>query len=166
MAAARLPGSPERRPRESSGWSCALAHLPSHVLALVPDALALVGLGLALLADVGGNFTHLLLGGPTNDDPRRLGNLELDSVRRLDGNRVRVAQRQLEVAAAQLSAVTDALDLQALLEAVRDTLDHVGHQGAGQAVQGAVLAAVGGPRYPHLVAHLLDVDLAVDALGE
>src|SRR3954452_717404 len=41
--------------------SCALADLPGHVLALVADALALVGLGGAHLADARGHLAHLLL---------------------------------------------------------------------------------------------------------
>src|SRR5947209_2887983 len=101
-AARRCPGSSER-PRSAGArrcpgswpspdgvasasapaWSspsCALAHLPRHVLALVADPLALVGLGLALLADVGGDLPDLLLGGALDDDAGRLGHLELDSV--------------------------------------------------------------------------------------
>ena len=62
---------------------------------------------------------------------------------RLDRDRVRVAERQLEGLALELGAVADALDLEALLEAVGDALDHVRDQAAGQPVQGAVLAAVG-----------------------
>ena len=46
----------------------------------------------------------------------------------------------------QRGAVADALDLEALLEALGDALDHVRDQRARQAVQRAVLAAVGRPR--------------------
>ena len=62
---------------------------------------------------------------------------------RLDRDRVRVAERELERLALEPGAVADALDLEALLEAVGDALDHVRDQAAGQPVQGAVLAAVG-----------------------
>ena len=99
--------------------SCALAHLPGDVLALVADALALVGLGRALLADVRRDLADELLGDALDDDAGRLRDLELDPVRRLDRHRVRVAERQLEVLALELRAVADALDLEALLVARR-----------------------------------------------
>ncbi len=58
-------------------------------------------------------------------------------------DRVRVADRELEVRAGQRGAVADALDLEALLEAVGDALDHVRDERAREPVQRAVLAAVG-----------------------
>ena len=54
--------------------------------------------------------------------------------------------RQLEVGAAEARAVADALDLQALLEALRHALDHVRDERARQPVQRAILTAVGRPR--------------------
>src|SRR3954468_5156666 len=77
--------------------SCPLAHLPGDVLALVADALALVGLGRALLADVGGPLAHELLVDAPYDHARGLGHLELDAVGRLHRHGVGVAERQLEV---------------------------------------------------------------------
>src|SRR3954451_16899422 len=158
--------SAPRRGARTGCWSCPLADLPGHVLALVADALALVGLRRALLADVRGGLADELLGDPPHDDARRLGHLELDAVRRLDRDRVRVAERELEVAALELRAVADALDLEALLEAGRDALDHVGDERAGQAVQRAVLGAVRRARDDELGVVLGDVDVARDALGE
>ena len=70
-------------------------------------------------------------------------NLELDPVGRFDRDRMRVAERQLEVTAAQLRPVADALDLEALLEAGCHALHHVGHQRPGQPVQRAMLATIG-----------------------
>src|SRR3977135_4524327 len=112
MAAARRPGSPEWRPRAASPPSCSLTDLPGDVLALVADPLALVRLRLALLADVGGHLTDLLLRGAANDDPGRQRDLELNPLRGLDRHRMGVAERQLQVPATQLRAVADALDLQ------------------------------------------------------
>src|SRR5919199_786376 len=127
-----------------------------------------IGLGLrrALLADVRGGLADELLGDPLHDDARRLRDLELDAVRRLDRDRVRVAERELKVAALELRAVADALDLEALLEAGGHALDHVRDERAGQAVQRAVLGAVGRPRDDELAVVLRDVDVARDALGE
>src|SRR6266536_6307895 len=61
----RGSGGTGRFPQRNQMWSgrrsCSLAHLPSHVLALVADALALVRLGRADLADLGCDQTDLLL---------------------------------------------------------------------------------------------------------
>src|SRR5205823_1679782 len=135
-------------------------------LALVADALALVGLRGTPLADVGGDLADELLGDPAHHDPRGLRHLELDAVGGLDGDRVGVPERELEVPALELRAVADALDLQVLLEAVGDALDHVGDERARQAVQRTVLAAVGRALDEELLTVLLDADVARDALEE
>src|SRR5438270_13537071 len=76
-----------------------LAHLPAHVLALVADALALVRLGRANLADLGRGLADHLLVGSLDDDLCRHGHLERDAGARLDRHGVRVADVQLEVGA-------------------------------------------------------------------
>src|SRR5271155_310316 len=148
------------------GGSCALTDLTGDVLALVADALALVGLRRALLADDGGHLADGLLGDPPHDDARRLGHLELDAIRCGNRHRVRVADRQLEVLALELRAVADALDLETLLVARGHALDHVGNERAGESVQGTMLAAIGGPGDDDLVAILGHCDVARDALGK
>ena len=137
--------------------------LRSDLLAAVADALALVGLRRAALADVRGDLADQLLVDPADDDLGRLRDLELDPLRRLDRDRVRVAERHLEVLAFQLRAVADALDLEPLLEAVGDALDHVRDQAAGQPVQGAVLAAVGRARDGDGAVRLLDLHVRREA---
>src|SRR5688572_30231972 len=64
-----------------------LASLAADVLALVPDSLPLVRLGLADLPDVRGDLAHLLLVVAPHGDPRGRGDLELDALRlgELDG---------------------------------------------------------------------------------
>jgi hypothetical protein len=120
----------------------------------------------ALLADVGRDLADDLLVVALDDHAGRLGHLELDARRRLDVDRVRVAERELEVAALERGAVADALQLQALLEALGDALDHVGHERARQAVQAPVLAAVGRARDGQDAVLLLDADVAALALGQ
>src|SRR5581483_681641 len=93
-----------------------LANLPADVLALVADALALVGLGRTNLANLGSGLTDLLLVGALDDDLRRRRHLEGDPRARLDRHRMRVAHLQLEVGALERCAVADALDLELLLE--------------------------------------------------
>jgi len=73
-------------------------------------------------------------------------------------------QRVGQVAALELRAIADALDLERLGEAGRDALDHVRDQGAREPVQGPVLGAVGRARdeqLPVLLAHLDGARLAL-----
>ena len=81
----------------------------------VADALALVGLGLADLADVGGDLADELLVDAPDDDAGRRGTSKVMPVGRLDGDRVREADRELElVRALRHGAVADADDLELL----------------------------------------------------
>src|ERR1700756_3939537 len=102
-----------------------LANLSADVLALVADALALVRLGRANLANLCGRLADLLLVRALDDDLRRRRHVEADAGARLDHDRVRIADEQLEVAALERCAIADALDLELLLEALRDAVDHV-----------------------------------------
>src|SRR5215218_3185572 len=152
--------------RDAWRRSCALAHLPGDVLALVADALPLVGLGRAALADVGRDLPHELLGDPAHDDAGGLGHLELDALGRPDRHRVAEAKGELEVRALLLGPVADALDLERLGVAVGDADDHVRHERARETVQGAVLAAVGRALDEKLPVLLNDLDVARNALGQ
>src|SRR5512141_3151492 len=91
-----------------------LPDLELDLLALVADALALVRVGLAELADVGGDLAHLLLVDAAYDELRRRLHLEGDALRGRDGHRVAVAERELEVRALGRDAVADAADLHRL----------------------------------------------------
>src|SRR5215203_342877 len=84
-----------------------LAGLASDVLVAVAHALALVGLGLAQLADVGGHLADELLVDALDRDVRRRGDLELDAVGGLDVDGVAVPERELEVLALRRGAVAD-----------------------------------------------------------
>src|SRR2546421_265220 len=89
------------------------------VLAVVADALALVRLGRAHLADARRHLADGLLVDSAHHDLRGLRHLEVDPIRRLDLHRVRVAHSELDVAATQCGAVADTLDLEALLVPLR-----------------------------------------------
>src|SRR4051812_38902825 len=158
-----------------------LSDLATDLLTLVANALGLVRVGLAQLADVGRDLTDELLVDAADREPGGRLHLEGDAVRRGDLDGVAVPQRELQLRALQLDAVTDAVDLELLHVAVGDTDDDVAHQRAGQAVQRtvlplvvrplhrqrAVLGALDGDRLDHDVLQgalrALDVDgLAVD----
>src|SRR3954469_17223497 len=158
-------GSEPRRGVYTVG-SCPLAYLPGDVLALVTDALALVGLRRALLADDRRDLADNLLVVALDDDARRDRHLELDPLGRLDRHGVGVAERPLEIAPLQQRAITDALDLERLGEAGRHAFDHVRDQRAREPVQGPVLGAVGRAGDEQVAVLLDDLDRAVLALLE
>src|SRR4051812_32879163 len=120
-----------------------LTNLSAHELALVADALALVWLRRADLANLCRRLADHLLVGALDDDLCRGRHLERHAGARLHRHRMRVADLQLEVGAFERSAVADALDLEALLEPLRDAFDHVRDECPGEPVQRAVLSALG-----------------------
>src|SRR5437660_12528662 len=98
-----------------------LAGLAQHALVDVADALALVGLGLADLADVGGHLADELLVEAPHRDAGGSRHLELHALGRIDPDRVREAELQVDAARARgRGAVTDADDLELLGEALGD----------------------------------------------
>src|SRR4051794_18557073 len=74
--------------------SCPLSDLAKDDLALVADALALVGLRRAQLADVRGDLPDGLLVDAAHDHLGRGGHLEADALGRIHGDGVRVAERE------------------------------------------------------------------------
>src|SRR3954468_14612998 len=136
-----------------------LSGLALDALAGVADALALVGLGLADLADVGGDLADRLLVDALHRDARRRGHLELDALRRLHADGVAEAERELDgVRALRGGAVADADDLQLLHEAVGDAEHHVVDQRARETVLRAVRTLVVRPLDDQLVLVLADGD--------
>src|SRR4029077_11227081 len=85
-----------------------LAGFAQDALTGVADALALVGLGLAKLADVGGNLADELLVEAAHCDARRLRDFEGHARRRLDVDRVGEADEHFDLARPlRLGAVAD-----------------------------------------------------------
>src|SRR5439155_1045725 len=122
-----------------------LAHLAGDVLAGVANSLALVGLRGTNLPDARGDLANRLLVDASDDDLGRHWDLEVDALRCIHPDRMRVADCQLERLAAKLRPVSDSLDLQPLLEPFGDTLHHVEYQCAGQAVKRSMILAVARP---------------------
>src|SRR6266536_5243134 len=143
-----------------------LARLLPDVLPLVPDAFALVRLGLAGLPDVRRDLPDQLLVDPPDHDPVGSGHLELDALGGPERHRMGEPHGQLEVGSLEHGAVPDAHDLQPLLVALGHALDHVRDQGSGQAVQGAVVALVAGPLHPNRAVHEQDPHVGMEALLE
>src|SRR6266545_5465360 len=143
-----------------------LPGLAAHLLARVAHALALVWVGTAQAADLGGHLADPLLVDALHREPGGRVHLEADALRGLDHDRVRVAEAEHQVGALGLHPVADALDLEPLLEAVGHALDHVGHQRADQAVARPAVALVVGPHHAQHAVGLLEGDRRRDLLGE
>src|SRR5713101_2429553 len=100
--------------------SCSFTYFASHVLACVADAFALVRLGRTHLPYLGRDLADLLLVDALDDDLRRDRHLEGDPLRRLHHDGMGEADVQPEIGALQRRAIADALQLEALLESLRD----------------------------------------------
>src|SRR5690606_5775292 len=109
-----------------------LAFFAGDVLAHITHTLALVGLGGTPTADVGGHLAHLLLVGARDGDFRLGRCRNRDPRRSLEQHFVAEAERELQILALHGGAVTDALDLQLLLEARIDADHHIVDQRAGR----------------------------------
>src|SRR4029079_3356894 len=118
-------------PADLAGLACLAADL----LAGVPDALALVRLGLAGRADLRRHLADELLVDAHDREAGGVLELEADAGRRVDLDRVAVAEREDELVARLLRAVPDTDDLEALAVPVGDADDHVVDERPGQAVE-------------------------------
>src|SRR5215831_3934993 len=87
----------------------ALAGLALHDLAVVADALALVGLGRTALPDRGRDVADLLLVGAEDDDVRGRGRADLDALRHHDGHRLVEADVEHDLVALRRRVPADAL---------------------------------------------------------
>src|SRR5690606_28968670 len=121
-----------------------LSDLAADDFALVPNALGLVRVGLAQLADLRRDLTDLLLVDALDAELGRAFDLEGDPLGRLHHDGVAVAEGELQVGALGLDAVPDAADLKSLDVPLGHAGDHVRHQRAGETVQGTDLVLVVG----------------------
>src|SRR3954471_19112629 len=117
-------GGGGRRER-GAPWLFLLAFFAEDIFAAIFDALALVRLGLAPAADLGGDLTDLLLIDARNLDRRGVRRPDLDPVRDGDVDIVAVAELQPQILALGGSAIADAGDLEHLGEALGDSGDEV-----------------------------------------
>src|SRR5262245_34218873 len=151
---------PPQRPisdcRHAGLPSLLLAFLAEDELARVFHALALVGLGLAEGADLGGDVADLLAVDAADHDLGRPRRRDRDALRDRVDDVVAVAELNLQVLALHRGPVADAGDLQPPLESLGHALHHIGQQRPVGAPHGAGTLAV---------AARVDLDLALVHLG-
>ena len=111
-----------------------LARFAQDALALVFDALALVGLRGTNGADFGGFVAYQLLVDAGDDHLGVVLNLEGDAVGRLHLDRVAVAGTDDKGLALDLGSGAHTDDFQTLAVTVADPFDHVGDEGAAESV--------------------------------
>src|SRR3990170_6238305 len=129
-----------RRRRRSKSESLAmlllLPFLAEDVLAAVLDALALVRLGLAPLAYLGGELADGLLVDAADLDRGLVRGLHLQAFRHVEIDIVALAELKLQLVALRIRAVADAGDLEDLGEALGHALDQVRDERALHAPEG------------------------------
>src|SRR5690348_12159637 len=125
-----------RSKRDSLAMLLLLPFLAEDVFAAVLDALTLVRLGLAPLADFGGELADRLLVDPGDMDRGLIGGLHLEAFGHVELDVVAVAELQLELLALRLRAVADAGDLERLGETFGHALHEVRDQRALHAPEG------------------------------
>src|SRR6187549_3485230 len=103
-----------RSNRDSLAMLLLLPFLAEDVLATVLDALALVGLGLAPAADLGGDLADLLLVDSADLDRGVVRGLDLDALGHREVDVVAVAELELQIAALRVGAIADAGNLEHL----------------------------------------------------
>src|ERR1700679_1264887 len=114
-----------------------LAFLAEDKLASVFHALPLVRFGAAETADLRGDLADLPLVDAGDGDFRRLGCGDRHSCGNGIHDVVAVPERKLQVLAGDRRLVTDAVDLELLLEPLGDAADQILHLGARRAPHGA-----------------------------
>src|SRR5438093_212043 len=117
-----------------------LAGLAADALLGVLDALRLVGLRRPELAQCGRGLAEQLAVGALERDHHLAVDLGGEPRRQPEMDRMGVAERQDDEAAARLGAVADAVDLEHAREALADARDHVADQPLGEPVQAAPAA--------------------------
>src|SRR5262245_41550320 len=138
-----------------------LGFLQGDFFAGVAHALALVGLRRTERADLRGDLADALLVGALDQDLGLGRHRDGDAFRGLEHDRVREAERQVEVLAGERGAIADTDQLQLLLVALADALHHVVEKRA-RGTRGAAVLALDGA----LDLAALDLDLDAVHAGE
>src|SRR3989475_11440824 len=111
--------------RAAGGSSSGLTYFLLQALARVPDSLVLVRVGRAQGPYLRRRLSHLLPVGPAQDDMGLLFHAHRYPLWNFEFDRVRVAEREHQHFPFHFRAVTDAHNVQVLLESLSDSSDGV-----------------------------------------
>src|SRR5439155_21758546 len=165
-AAGDLRHRPSFNPLLLAADLAGLAGLAADLLPGIAHALALVGLRLARGPDAGGDLADELLVDPDHREAGRVLELEADPRRRVDLDRVAVAQVELELLADLRGAIAHAGDLESLAVAVGDADDHVVDERPGQPVELAMGLLLGRPADDDRAVLLADGHVGVELTAQ
>src|SRR4051794_38576273 len=150
-------------PSSSGCRADGLTGLPADRFLRVLDALTLVRLRRTELAYRGRRLAEYLTIGTLERHDRLLVDLGVDAFRELEHDRVRVAEREMQLAAFRFGAVADAVDLEHAAEAGADARHHVRDELASEAVRAPCLARVVATSEAHVPLGDLHLDVRTDA---
>src|SRR5438105_13343235 len=135
-----------------------LARLAADALTRVLHTLRLVRVRDTKGADLRRDLTDDFLVGARDADLLRRLEREADAGRRVDLDRMRVAERELQLLAGERRAITGAADLEIADVSGGHALDHVREQRAAQAVDRKGLLAVVLPLHRYIAVGAVDRD--------
>src|SRR3984893_16186075 len=146
------------RSLRAAGLRSSLACFLLQALAGDTNALLFVRVGRTQLANIRRNIANLAFVRAADDQLRLFLDGDLNSLRNVKLDRVRLAECECDHLALKFRAVANAHDIEIFLEAGGDAGDRVGHQGARQTMQRAMLfGCAEGVQHPVL---LLEGDAA------
>src|SRR5256885_1132793 len=143
-----------------------LRFLQDHPLVGVTHALALVRLGRAVGAYLGGDLSHELLVQSLDHDFGLRGSLDLHPFRHGVHHRMGKTQREVQLVPLRLGAIADPDQRQPLLETLRHSEHHIGGQRPHRRPPGVRRVRVLQSLEYQLVAVLLDPDIAAQSLRQ
>src|SRR5271167_2723055 len=119
-----------------------LASLLLQTLAGNADALLLIGIGWAERTHICSNLTDLSLIRSADDDVGLLVDGDLNALRNVEGNRVRLAESERNGLAFQFGTVTDANDVELFLETRGYACDSIGQERTSQTMKRTMIFVV------------------------
>src|SRR6266404_3021726 len=125
--------------RGAAGLRASLASLLLQAFAGDANAFLLVRVGRTQRANVRSNLADLALVRAADHDVGLLVHRDLNAFRNLELDGVRLAEREGDSFALELSAIADAYDVQIFLETLRDTVNRIGDESASEPMQRAMI---------------------------
>src|SRR5581483_7732113 len=150
----------------SWSWLLLLRFFTDYLLVGVAHAFALVGFGRTERANLRGYLADQLLVGALHHEIRLIRRFDRDAVGNRVDDRVRIAEREIQLLALHGGAETDADDGELLLEPLGDAGNHIVRQRARRSRNRARHGRVARARKAQLPVRLRHVDERMDLIAE